>query len=117
MARGKRQTASPPGQTCGSRQPSGPVEKLRGHMDTGQYKHVVLRLIFLKYISHSFEVLRARLITEQAKRANPEALDEYRAENVFWVPPEARWSHLQANAKNPAIGIKNAKNCYKGDHL
>ena len=82
------------------------ADKLRGHLDAAEYKHVVLGLIFLKYISDSFEELRARLITEQAEGANPEDPDEYRAENVFWVPPEARWSHLQANAKNPAIGTR-----------
>jgi type I restriction enzyme M protein len=82
------------------------ADKLRGHLDAVECKHVVLGLIFLKYISDSFEELRARLITEQAEGANPEDPDEYRAENVFWVPPEARWSHLQANAKNPAIGTR-----------
>lgn len=82
------------------------ADKLRGHLDAAEYKHVVLGLIFLKYISDSFEELRARLITEKAEGANPEDPDEYRAENVFWVPTEARWSHLQANAKNPAIGTR-----------
>lgn len=82
------------------------ADKLRGHLDAAEYKHVVLGLIFLKYISDSFEELRARLINEKAEGANPEDPDEYRAENVFWVPPEARWSHLQANAKNPAIGTR-----------
>ena len=50
--------------------------------------------------------MRARLITEKAEGANPEDPDEYRAENIFWVPPEARWSNLQTNAKNPAIGTR-----------
>src|SRR4030042_3382232 len=75
------------------------ADKLRGHLDAAEYKHVVLGLIFLKYISDSFEELRARLMAEQAEGANPEDPDEYRAENVFWGPPGARWSHLQANAK------------------
>jgi type I restriction enzyme M protein len=82
------------------------ADKLRGHLDAAEYKHVVLGLIFLKYISDSFEELRARLIAEQAEGANPEDPDEYRAENVFWVPTEARWSNLQANAKSPAIGTR-----------
>lgn len=77
-----------------------------GHLDAAESKHVIMGPIFLKYISDSFEELRARLITEQAEGANPEDPDEYRAENVFWVPPEARWSHLQANVKNPAIGTR-----------
>ena len=75
------------------------ADKLRGHLDAAEYKHVVLMLIFLKHISNSFEELRARLITEQAEGANPEGPDEYRAENVFWVPPEARWSDFRANTK------------------
>ena len=64
------------------------ADKLRGHLDAAEYTQVVLGLIFLKYISDSCEELRARLITEQTEGANPEDPDEYRAENVFWVPPE-----------------------------
>jgi len=75
------------------------ADKLRGHQDATECKHVVLMLIFLKHISNFFEELWARLITEQAEGANPEDQDEYRVENVFWVPPEARGSHFRANAK------------------
>jgi len=75
---------------------------LRGSMDAAEYKHVVLGLIFLKYISDAFEEHREKLFAEPY--ADPEDPDEYRAENVFWVPPEARWSELQKNARQPTIG-------------
>ena len=82
------------------------ADKLRNNMDAAEYKHVVLGLIFLKYISDSFEEHRAKLLAGQGDYAgaNPEDADEYKAENVFWVPKEARWSHLQAQAKQPSIG-------------
>lgn len=82
------------------------ADKLRNNMDAAEYKHVVLGLIFLKYISDTFEEHRAKLLAGQGdyEGANPEDPDEYKAENVFWVPADARWSHLQANAKQPAIG-------------
>lgn len=80
------------------------ADALRGSMDAAEYKHVVLGLIFLKYISDAFEELHARLEAERAQGADPEDPDEYRALNVFWVPPEARWAHLQAMAKQPTIG-------------
>jgi len=82
------------------------ADKLRNNMDAAEYKHVVLGLIFLKYISDSFEEHRAKLLAGQGDYAgsNPEDADEYRAENVFWVPKEARWSHLQSRAKLPSIG-------------
>ncbi len=82
------------------------ADKLRNNMDAAEYKHVVLGLIFLKYISDSFEEHRARLIEGKGDYAgaNPEDKDEYKAENVFWVPKESRWSKLQANAKQPTIG-------------
>jgi type I restriction enzyme M protein len=82
------------------------ADKLRNNMDAAEYKHVVLGLIFLKYISDTFEEHRAKLLAGLGDYAgsNPEDADEYRAENVFWVPKEARWSHLQANAKQPSIG-------------
>jgi type I restriction enzyme M protein len=82
------------------------ADKLRNNMDAAEYKHVVLGLIFLKYISDSFEDMRTRLVEGKGdyEGANPEDPDEYRAENVFWVPKEARWSYLQANAKQPTIG-------------
>ena len=103
------------------------ADKLRNNMDAAEYSraerdrlpkaarrasaearvnHVVLGLIFLKYISDTFEEHHARLIEGKGeyKGANPEDPDEYKAENVFWVPADARWSHLQASAKQPAIG-------------
>ncbi|MCP9800251.1 class I SAM-dependent DNA methyltransferase [Synechococcus sp. RedBA-s] len=82
------------------------ADKLRNNMDAAEYKHVVLGLIFLKYISDSFEEHRVKLVAGVGdyEGANPEDPDEYKAENVFWVPAEARWSHLQANAKQPTIG-------------
>ena len=78
--------------------------KLRGSMDAAEYKHVVLGLIFLKYISDAFEEKHAKLLAEQAAGADPEDPDEYRAASVFWVPAEARWAHLKAQAKQPIIG-------------
>ena len=70
------------------------ADALRGSMDAAEYKHVVLSLIFLKYISDAFEAQHAQLEAEQAQGADPEDPDEYRALNIFWVPPEARWAHL-----------------------
>jgi type I restriction enzyme M protein len=82
------------------------ADKLRNNMDAAEYKHVVLGLIFLKYISDTFEEHRAKLLAgeDDYAGANPEDPDEYKAENVFWVPSDARWSHLQASAKQPTIG-------------
>lgn len=82
------------------------ADKLRNNMDAAEYKHVVLGLIFLKYISDTFEEHRAKLLAGEGDYAgaNAEDPDEYKAENVFWVPTEARWSHLQASAKQPTIG-------------
>jgi type I restriction enzyme M protein len=80
------------------------ADALRGSMDAAEYKHVVLGLIFLKYISDAFEELHGRLETERAQGADPEDPDEYRAERVFWVPPEARWAHLKGQAKLAKIG-------------
>ena len=80
------------------------ADALRGSMDAAEYKHVVLGLIFLKYISDAFEEMRTRLEGEVAQGADPEDPDEYRAENIFWVPPEARWSHLKYQARQPTIG-------------
>jgi type I restriction enzyme M protein len=80
------------------------ADKLRGAMDAAEYKHVVLGLIFLKYISDAFEAKHAELEAEREQGAEPEDPDEYRAFNIFWVPKEARWWFLQASAKQPAIG-------------
>ena len=78
------------------------ADKLRGNMEPSDYKHVALGLIFLKHISDSFEAKRAALVADYPDGA--EDRDEYAADNIFWVPPTARWSHLQANAKQPTIG-------------
>jgi len=80
------------------------ADALRGSMDAAEYKHVVLGLIFLKYISDSFEEHHARLEAERASGADPEDPDEYRALNIFWVPLEARWSLLKNSAVQPTIG-------------
>src|SRR5437867_11263954 len=82
------------------------ADKLRSNMDAAEYKHFVLGLIFLKYISDTFEEHHAKLVAGEGDYAgaSPEDQDEYKAENVFWVPKEARWSHLQGNAKQPTIG-------------
>ncbi|HXG41124.1 MAG TPA: class I SAM-dependent DNA methyltransferase [Dehalococcoidia bacterium] len=78
------------------------ADALRGSMDAAEYKHVVLGLIFLKYVSDAFQEQRRRL--EEQPYADPEDPDEYRAVNVFWVPPEARWQRLQQNARQSEIG-------------
>lgn len=78
------------------------ADKLRGNMEPSDYKHVTLGLIFLKHISDSFEAKRAELLADYPGGA--EDRDEYAADNIFWVPPTARWSHLRANAKQPSIG-------------
>src|ERR1700686_5720417 len=78
------------------------ADKLRKNLEPSDYKHVALGLIFLKHISNAFEAKRAALLDEDP--AAVEDPDEYLAENVFWVPKEARWSHLQAKAKQPTIG-------------
>jgi type I restriction enzyme M protein len=79
------------------------ADKLRGHLDAAEYKHVVLGLIFLKYISNAFYELHQQL--NQDEYADPEDRDEYLAAGVFWVPPEARWDYLQRNAKRPEVDI------------
>ncbi len=80
------------------------ADKLRNNMDAAEYKHVVLGLIFLKYISDAFEEKHAVLAAEVDQGADPEDADEYRAENIFWVPKDARWTALQGQAKQPTIG-------------
>lgn len=79
------------------------ADKMRGHMDPGEYKHVALGLIFLKYISDAFEETHEKLMKEFGE-ASAEDRDEYLAENVFWVPKEARWKFVQSQAKTPQIG-------------
>jgi type I restriction enzyme M protein len=80
------------------------ADALRNNMDAAEYKHVVLGLIFLKYISDAFEAKHAELVTLVAEGADPEDPDEYRAENIFWVPKEGRWSVLKDSAPQPTIG-------------
>lgn len=82
------------------------ADKLRKNIDAAEYKHVVLGLIFLKYISDSFEEMYQKLEKGEGEYAgaDPEDQDEYRGENVFWVPQEARWNYLHARAKQPTIG-------------
>src|SRR5512134_1559020 len=80
------------------------ADALRNNMDAAEYKHVVLGLIFLKYISDAFEAKHAELESQKKQGADPEDPDEYRAASIFWVPKEARWSHLKASAPQPTIG-------------
>jgi type I restriction enzyme M protein len=82
------------------------ADKLRKNIDAAEYKHIVLGLIFLKYISDAFEDLHNKLKSGagEYKGADPEDKDEYKAENVFFVPPSARWSFLRSHAKQPTIG-------------
>jgi type I restriction enzyme M protein len=108
------------------------ADKMRGHMDPAEYKHVVLGLIFLKYISDAFGERQLWLLKETANPASEyyiaeeraryevaEDRDEYTAESIFWVPTEARWSYLQANAKQPTIGrlIDDAMVAIERDNL
>ena len=78
------------------------ADELRGQVDAAEYKHVVLGLVFLKYVSDAFAEHHAKLLKDHPDEA--EDRDAYRAEGVFWVPKEARWSYLSANAKQPTIG-------------
>ena len=105
MARTKRTNAKDTGANIGFEEKLWKTaDALRGSMDAAEYKHVVLGLIFLKYVSDAFEEQHARLEAEKAHGADPEDVDEYRAKNIFWVPKAARWSHLKAKAKQPSIG-------------
>ncbi len=81
------------------------ADKLRGNLEPSEYKHVALGLIFLKYISEAFEAQHAKLTA--TPHANPEDPEEYLADNVFWVPPEARWKVLQDNALRPEIEFED----------
>lgn len=96
------------------------ADKLRKNIDAAEYKHVVLGLIFLKYISDAFEELRTKLLKGEGDfaGADPEDRDEYKAENVFFVPEIARWSYLQSKAKLPTIGkeVDNAMDSIEKDN-
>ncbi|MBX2899822.1 MAG: SAM-dependent DNA methyltransferase [Cyclobacteriaceae bacterium] len=96
------------------------ADKLRNNMDAAEYKHVVLGLIFLKYISDAFDELYQKLEAEKKKTgADPEDKDEYTAERVFYVPPSARWKWLQGRAKLPTIGkdIDDAMDAIEKDNV
>ena len=82
------------------------ADKLRKNIDAAEYKHPVLGLIFLKYISDSFEERHKELevLKVQGTGADPEDKDEYLSEKIFWVPKESRWSNIQNSAKKPEIG-------------
>lgn len=96
------------------------ADKLRKNIDAAEYKHIVLGLIFLRYISDSFEDLHTRLKNGKGEYAgaDPEDKDEYKAENVFFVPEIARWSYLQSKAKLPTIGkeVDNAMDAIEKDN-
>jgi len=78
------------------------ADKMRSNMDAAEYKHVVLGLIFLKYISDAFKEVYEKLKKEPD--SDPEDIDEYKSRTIFWVPKNARWDYLQKNAKQPEIG-------------
>src|SRR5438034_8895046 len=78
------------------------ADKLRSNMDAAEYKHVVLGLLFLKYISDAFNEVHEQL--KKDTTSDPEDVDEYVSRRVFWVPKEARWDYLSRNAKKPEIG-------------
>ena len=82
------------------------ADKLRKNMDAAEYKHVVLGLIFLKYISDAFEELYEKLVAQKKEGADPEDKNEYTAEKVFYVPPSARWKWIQGRATLPTIGTR-----------
>ena len=94
------------------------ADKLRKNIDAAEYKHIVLGLIFLKYISDSFEELYDKLKADEDDYADPEDRDEYISENIFFVPLSARWSYLQDRAKSSEIGkdIDNAMDVIERDN-
>jgi type I restriction enzyme M protein len=109
MARGKKPAAKDHGNGANlGFEPTlwAAADKLRNNMDAAEYKHVVLGLIFLKYISDAFKERHDQLLAEKARGEDVdlEDRDQYTAENVFWVPKEARWEYLQGKAKLPTIG-------------
>ncbi len=77
------------------------ADKMRSNMDAAEYKHVVLGLIFIKYISDAFKEAQKLIIEE---KGDAEDIDEYKAKNAFWVPSSARWDYLQKMAKQPTVG-------------
>ena len=95
------------------------ADKLRKNMDAAEYKHVVLGLIFLKYISDAFEVLHSKLAEGQGEfeGADPEDPNEYTGEKVFFVPPIARWQSISANAKKTEIVLDGGKKVAIGGYV
>jgi len=95
------------------------ADKLRKNMDAAEYKHIVLGLIFLKYISDAFEVLHSKLVNGQGEYegADPEDPNEYTAEKVFFVPPVARWERISNNAKKAEILLDNGKKVDIGGYV
>lgn len=95
------------------------ADKLRKNMDAAEYKHVVLGLIFLKYISDAFADLHSKLLRGEGEceGADPEDPNEYTAEKVFFVPPIARWKHISANAKKTEILLENGKKVEIGGYV
>jgi len=95
------------------------ADKLRKNIDAAEYKHIVLGLIFLKYVSEAFESLRAQLVKSEGKfaGADPEEPNEYTAEKVFFVPPIARWQVISDNAKKTEIILQNGKKVDIGGYL
>ena len=79
------------------------ADKMRGSMDAGEYKHIALGLLFLRYVSVAFQRLHDKLAADEY--SDPEDRDEYLAENIFWVPEKARWSFISKNFKNPEVGV------------
>src|SRR5438128_10365695 len=112
MARKKKEgttstgrTTQPPSATLGLEAKLwATADALRNNMDAAEYKHVVLGLIFLKYISDAFEAKHAELESQKTQGADAEDPDEHRAVTIFWVPPEARWQYLKSKAPQPTIG-------------
>lgn len=103
MAKGRKANGNANGANLGfEAQLFQAADKLRKNLEPSDYKHVALGLIFLRYISIAFEAKHAELMADDPLAA--EDPDEYLAEAIFWVPQQARWSHLQANAKQPTIG-------------
>jgi type I restriction enzyme M protein len=95
------------------------ADALRNNIDAAEYKHVILGLIFLKYISDAFEAKHAELDGQRKQGADPEDPDEYRAVNIFWVPSEARWAYLKSQAPQPSIGrlVDDAMSAIERDNI
>src|SRR4029078_9150769 len=104
MARAKSKTNGPTANLGFEAKLWAAADALRNNMDAAEEKHLVLGLIFLKYISDAFEAKHAELEAQKAQGADPEDPDEYSAASIFWVPKEARWQHLKASAPQPTIG-------------